>query len=62
MEDLLIRRSGVLAIRAEQINCDYYQMLSGDTDALNAYHGEYMSQYSWAEMTQSKLWFTVCDS
>lgn len=62
MEDLLIRRSGVLAIRAEQIDCDYYQMLSGDTDALNAYHGEYMSQYSWAEMTQSKLWFTVCDS
>ena len=57
MEDLLIRRSGVLAIRAEQIDCDYYQMLSGNSDALNAYHGEYMTQYSWAEMTSGKLWF-----
>ena len=57
MEDLLIRRSGVLAIRAEQIDCDYYQMLSGNSDALNAYHGEYMTQYTWAEMTSGKLWF-----
>ena len=57
MEDLLIRRSGILAIRAEQLDCDYYQMLRGDSTALNAYHGEYMAQYSWAEMTSGKLWF-----
>ena len=57
MEDLLIRRSGVLAIRADKIDCDYYQMLSGNSDALNSFHGEYMTQYSWAEMTLSKLWF-----
>ena len=57
MEDLLIRKSGILAIHAEQIDCDYYQMLSGSPDALNAYHGEYMTQYSWAEMTSGKLWF-----
>lgn len=57
MEDVLIRRSGVLAIHPEQIDCDYYQMLSGDPNALNAYHGEYMTQYSWAEMTSGKLWF-----
>ena len=57
MEDLLIRRSGELAIRADEIECDYYQMLSGDPAALNAYHGEYMKQYSWAEITSGKLWF-----
>ena len=57
MEDLLIRKSGVLAIHADQIDCDYYRMLSGDPDALNTYHGEYMTQYSWAEMTAGKLWF-----
>ena len=57
MEDLLIRKSGVLAIRAEQIDCDYYRLLSGNSDALNAYHGEYMTQYSWAELTSGKLWF-----
>ena len=57
MKDLLIRRSGLLAIRPEQIDCDFYQMLSGDPDALSAYHGEYMTQYSWAEITLGKLWF-----
>jgi len=57
MEDLLIRRSGVLAIHAERLDCDYYRMLNGDPGALNAYHGEYMTQYSWAEMTSGKLWF-----
>ena len=56
-EDLLIRRSGMLAIRADQIECDYYRMLSGNPEAVNAYHGEYMSQYSWAEMTSGRLWF-----
>ena len=57
MEDLLIRGRGVLAINTEKINCDYYQMLHGDVNALNAYHGEYVMQYSWAEMTAGKLWF-----
>ena len=57
MEDLLIRKSGILAINAEQLDCDYYQLLRGDPEAINAYHGEYMTQYSWAEMTAGKLWF-----
>lgn len=57
MEDLLIRRSGLLAIQAEKIDCDYYRMLSGNAEALNSYHGEYMTQYSWAEITMGKLWF-----
>ena len=42
---------GRIAIRMEGIDCDYYRMLAGDMDAVNAFHGEYMSQYSWAEIT-----------
>ena len=57
MEDLLIRKSGILAIHAEQLECDFYQMLRGDPEAINAYRGEYMTQYSWAELTAGKLWF-----
>lgn len=49
-EDLLIRRGGQIAIRKEEIDCDYYRMLAGDIDEVNAYHGEYMAQYSWAEL------------
>ena len=58
-EDLLIRRSGMAAIRAEDVACDYYELLKGDPKALNAYHGEYMSQYSWAELTAGQLWFRL---
>lgn len=54
-EDLLIRRSGRVAILADQLDCDYYRMLKGDMDALNSYEGEYMLQYSWAEMTAGLL-------
>ena len=57
MGDLLIRKSGILAIHAEQLDCDYYQMLRGDPEAINSYRGEYMTQYSWAELTAGKLWF-----
>ena len=57
MEDLLIRKSGILAIHAEPLDCDYYQMLRGDPETINAYRGEYMTQYSWAELTAGNLWF-----
>ena len=57
MGDLLIRKSGILAIRAEQLDCDFYQMLRGDPKAINAYRGEYMTQYSWAELTAGNVWF-----
>ena len=55
MEDLLIRRSGQLAIRRDGVDCDYYRMLGGDMQAANAYRGEYMEQYSWAEFTAGRL-------
>ena len=49
-ENLIIRRGGQIAVLKEEIDCDYYRMLAGDMDAVNAYQGEYMAQYSWAEM------------
>ena len=57
LEDILVRRSGQLAILRDRVDCDYYRMLDGDMDALNAYKGEYMKQYSWAEMTVGRLSF-----
>lgn len=56
-EELLIRRRGLLAIRADMVDCDYYRMLRGDMAALNDYHGLYMRQYSWAELTAGSLHF-----
>ena len=57
MGDLVIRRSGRVAIRKDLVDCDYYRMLNGDMEAVNAFEGEYMVQYSWAEMTTGRLLF-----
>lgn len=57
MSDVLIRSSGRTAIRRDRIDCDYYRMLDGDMNAVNLFRGEYMAQYSWAELTEGTLYF-----
>ena len=57
MDQVLIREHRQIAIRKELVDCDYYRMLDGDIDALNTYRGEYMGDYSWAELTNAKLGF-----
>ena len=57
MEDVLIRERRQIAVRRSMIDCDYYRMLEGDLAAVNAYRGEYMPEYSWAEMTAGRLSF-----
>ena len=56
-DNVLIRERRQLAIRRDMIDCDYYRMRDGDSASVNAYHGEYMKQYSWAELTTAKLHF-----
>ena len=57
MESVIIRGSGRIAIRPDRLACDYYRLLFGDMEAVNAFRGEYMAQYSWAEMTVGHLMF-----
>lgn len=52
---LLVRGRNTLAIDTNRVECDYYNFLRGERMALNAYRGEYMTQYSWAEVTRSAL-------
>ena len=59
MEDVLIRRTNNIAIRTELLDCDYYRMLEGDMAAVNAFRGEYMTNYSWAEITAGNLYFNT---
>ena len=58
-EHVLIRGSGTLAIDRDAVDCDYYRMLDGDMTAVNAYRGEYMSQYIWAQITEAELHFNI---
>ena len=57
MEELLIRERRQLAVRRDMVDCDYWRMLDGDMTAVNAYGGEYMVDYSWAELTSGRLHF-----
>ena len=57
MEDVLIRERRQVAVRRSLIDCDYYLMLEGDMAAVNACRGEYMPEYSWAELTAGRLSF-----
>ena len=57
MSEVLIRRGSQIAIRTDRVNCDYYRMLEGDMDAVNSFRGEYMTDYSWAEITAGTLFF-----
>lgn len=53
--DVVVRRRGVLGIDVKSISCDYYDYLADYPLAVNAWRGEYMSQYSWAETTKASL-------
>ena len=51
--DILEIEKGILRVRPETFVCDAYLFYSGDSDAVNAYRGEYMRSYSWASITES---------
>lgn len=53
--DILIKRSREIAIDPSKVDCDYYRALSGDVGQLNLFAGEYMNNYSWAEITVGGL-------
>lgn len=55
MAGILVRKRGGLGIAVNQVHCDYYDWLDGKPAGLNAYRGEYMNQYSWAEETHGAL-------
>ncbi|MCR5388174.1 MAG: response regulator [Lachnospiraceae bacterium] len=54
--DFIIRTHGGMRINAEMLSCDYYDLLKGKQSAIDAYNGEYLSRYSWAEYTNGELW------
>ncbi len=49
IESVLIHGRNEYSIQPELINCDYYEFLKGNYIAIWDYHGEFMTQYSWAE-------------
>ena len=53
--DIIEISRGRMALITEKVECDYYQWLNGTIDGINAYQGEFMSQYSWAEFVNASM-------
>ena len=54
-ESLILQQKGLLGLSVNEIDCDYYDYLNGKTSLEHLYNGEYMAQYSFAEITNSEL-------
>ncbi|MDO4739815.1 MAG: response regulator [Eubacteriales bacterium] len=55
VDDVIRKTRNEISLVTERVDCDYYSFLRGDPAAVNLYRGEYMTQYSWAEMTMGML-------
>lgn len=55
VEYIILKNRNSIAIDCKAVDCDYYDFLRHIPYAVNAYHGEYMMQYSWAEVTTAAL-------
>ena len=53
--ETLVRHHGQIGINTALVDCDYYQYLRGDPDAVRQFHGEYMNQYAFGEGTLAAL-------
>ena len=54
--DVLVKSRNRTAVDVSKICCDLYEFIDGNVAAVNAYRGEYMSNYSWAEFTNGHLY------
>ena len=48
-KQMLVKKHNYYAVDISTFDCDLYDYEKGDVKAINSFHGEYMSQYSWAE-------------
>ena len=55
ISEIFEMKRGTLRIVPERFICDAYLFFAGDTETVNSYRGEYMSQYSWASITEGLM-------
>lgn len=54
-EVVIIKGRDYIAVDPARVDCDYYRYLAGEKAVRSAFRGEYMSNYSWAEITVGSL-------
>lgn len=54
-EEIFSKKRNSYSIIPDCFDCDYYDYQNNTVSGINAYLGEYMTQFSWAEMTNGAL-------
>ena len=54
-EEIIVKGRNAIALDCNAVDCDFYDFLKHISYAVNSYRGEYMKQYSWAEITTASL-------
>ena len=49
LEDILVKTHNSISVDIKTFECDAYQFLQGDPEAISKYNGDYMICYKWAE-------------
>ena len=49
LEDVLFHGRNEYRLNTNMVDCDYLEFLKGNPEAIRAYRGEFMNQYSWGE-------------
>lgn len=55
IKDVIKKDYNSIAVDVEAVDCDLYRALSGDSIAKEAFIGEYMASYAWAEQMAAYL-------
>ncbi|MBR6173230.1 MAG: response regulator [Eubacterium sp.] len=55
LNDIIIKQRGSMAIVMDKIECDLFEWLSKKNESRYPYLGDYMNQYSWAELVHAEL-------
>lgn len=61
LSELIVNRRGCMGLNMAMIQSDFFDWKAGKPSGLNAYRGEYMAQYSWAEFTNGMLFNRVVE-
>lgn len=56
VEDIIGQSGRMKYLRTEKVDCDFYKVLDGDKEAAKYYTGEFMQEYSWAEVRNAQLY------
>lgn len=55
IEEIFQLKNGTMSIVPDRFTCDADLFLQGDAEAVSAYRGEYMRDYSWASTAESAM-------